>query len=147
MELKVEIIGLKGVEDALSQAGSKLAKRALRKALKAGGATLLSAAKRNAPILAKASPNRRPGELRDALDMTVKLSPREESGTARIGIKRIRSKDGQSPTVWSSFVEFGTKDTSAQPFMRPAYDAAKNAAQEAFTEEIREGVETLGKRS
>ena len=36
MELTVEIVGLKGVEDALSQAGPKLAKRALRKALVAG---------------------------------------------------------------------------------------------------------------
>ena len=36
MDLTVEIIGLKGVEDALSQAGPKLAKRALRKALVAG---------------------------------------------------------------------------------------------------------------
>jgi hypothetical protein len=36
MKLTVEIVGLKGVEDALSQAGPKLAKRALRKALVAG---------------------------------------------------------------------------------------------------------------
>ena len=37
MDITVEVQGLKGVEDALAQAGPKLAKRALRKALKAGG--------------------------------------------------------------------------------------------------------------
>lgn len=146
MNITVEITGLKGVEDALSQAGPKLAKRALRKALKAGGAVLLATAKSRAPVLAKASPTRRPGELREALDMTLKLSPKEESGTARVGIKREKrgKTTDQSPSVWASFVEFGTKDSTPQPYMRPAYDGAKKAAEEAFTEEIREGVLTLG---
>jgi len=145
MELTVEIVGLKGVEDALSQAGPKLAKRALRKALVAGADLFEAAAKKNAPVLAKASPNRRPGELRDAIDMTVKLSGKQESGVARVGIRRGKGKGSQSPAVWGSFVEFGSVHGAAQPFMRPAFEQAKTRAQEVFTDEIRKGVETLGK--
>ena len=145
MELTVEIVGLKGVEDALSQAGPKLAKRALRKALVAGADLFEAAAKKNAPILARASPNRRPGELRDAIDLTVKLSGKQESGVARIGIRRGKGNGSQSPAVWGSLVEFGSIHGAAQPFMRPAFEQAKTRAQEVFTDEIRKGVETLDK--
>ena len=147
MDLTVEIVGLKGVEDALSQAGPKLAKRALRKALVAGADLFEAAAKKNAPILAKASPNRRPGELRDAIDMTVKLSGKQESGVARVGLRRGKGKGkgSQSPAVWGSLVEFGSIHGAAQPFMRPAFEQAKTRAQEVFTDEIRKGVETLDK--
>jgi len=145
MEVTVEIVGLKGVEDALSQAGPKLAKRALRKALVAGAELFEASAKKNAPVLAKATRRRRPGELRDAIDMSVKLSGKQESGVARVGIRRGKGKGPDSPAVWASLVEFGSIHGAAQPFMRPAFEQAKNRAQEVFTDEIRKGVETLGK--
>ena len=145
MKMTVEIEGLKGVEDALSQAGPKLAKRALRKALVAGAELFEAAAKKNAPVLAKATGRRRPGELRDAIDMSVKLSGTQESGVARVGIRRSKEKGADSPAVWGSFVEFGSVHGAAQPFMRPAFEQAKNRAQEVFTDEIKKGVETLGK--
>jgi HK97 gp10 family phage protein len=145
MKLTVEIVGLKGVEDALSEAGPKLAKRALRKALVAGADLFKAAAKKNAPVLAKATPNRRPDELRDAIDMTVKLSGKQESGVARVGIRRDKGKGSQSPAVWGSFVEFGSIHGAAQPFMRPAFEQAKTRAQEVFPAEISKAVEILGK--
>ena len=145
MKMTVEIEGLKGVEDALSQAGPKLAKRALRKALVAGADLFEAAAKKNAPVLAKATGRRQPGELRDAIDMTVKLSGTKESGVARVGISRSKGKGPDSPAAWASFVEFGSIHGAAQPFMRPAFEQAKNRAQEVFTDEIKKGVETLGK--
>ena len=145
MKMTVEIEGLKGVEDALSQAGPKLAKRALRKALVAGAELFEAAAKKNSPVLAKATGSRQPGELRDAIDMNVKLSGTQESGIARVGIRRGKEKGADSPVVWGSFVEFGSVHGAAQPFMRPAFEQAKNRAQEVFTDEIKKGVETLGK--
>jgi HK97 gp10 family phage protein len=145
MKITVDVQGLHGVEDALSQAGPKLAKRVLRKALLAGGQKMVDAAKRRAPILAKASPNRRPGELRDAIAMTVKLSTKQEAGTAKIGLKRDKARGQQSPSVWGSFVEFGTAHSAAQPYMRPGFDHAKKDALETFTAVIRTGVDTLDK--
>ena len=145
MKMTVEIEGLKGVEDALSQAGPKLARRALRKALVAGAEQFEASAKKNAPVLTKATDRRQPGELRDAIDMNVKLSGTQESGVARVGIRRGKEKGSDSPAVWGSFVEFGSIHGAAQPFMRPAFEQAKARAQEVFTDEIKKGVETLGK--
>ena len=69
MDITVEVQGLKGVEDALAQAGPKLAKRALRKALKAGGDLMVASAKSRAPLLKVATKRRQPGELRDSIGM------------------------------------------------------------------------------
>ena len=77
--------------------------------------------------------------------MNVKLSGTQESGVARVGIRRGKEKGSDSPAVWGSFVEFGSIHGPAQPFMRPAFEQAKARAQEVFTDEIKKGVETLGK--
>ena len=143
VEVTVKIEGLREVEEALAQAGPKLAKRAMRKALKAGGDVFLQRAKERAPILKKATPQRQPGELRDAITEVVTLSPKEESGRARVALKHDKSKGIQSPGVYGLFVEFGSVHNTAQPYMRPGYDAGKQEAERVFTEEIKNGVESL----
>jgi HK97 gp10 family phage protein len=145
IEVTVQIVGLKGVEEALSQAGPKLAKRAMRKALEAGGKVFVARAKERAPILKKQTPHRKPGDLRDAIMQDIKLSPKQEFGRARVGLKHDKEKGNQSPGVYGLFVEFGTRHMAAQPYMRPAYDEAKDTAESVFTEEIRKGVDSLDK--
>ena len=145
MDITVEVQGLKGVEDALAQAGPKLAKRALRKALKAGGDLMVVSAKSRAPLLKVATKRRQPGELRDSIGMKIVLSAKQESGTVTIGPLKDKSKGKDSPGTWGMFVEFGSVHGAAQPFMRPGFDSSSQAALEAFTEVIREGVETLDK--
>ena len=131
----MEIHGLKGVEEALSQAGPKLAKAALRKALRAGGKHFVNAAKSRAPV--------KTGGLRDAIAMTVKMSPKQQSGSVKIGPKRDKEKGNESPGVYGMYSEFGTKNMPARPWLRPAFDATAASAQDAFTSEIRAGIETL----
>lgn len=145
MELTVEIKGLEGVEDALAQAGPTLAKRALRKALVAGGEVFRDGAKRRAPVLKQGTPQRRPGELRDAIDMRVNLTAKEEAGTVHVGPRREKGGGSQQPGVYGLFVELGTEKMRAQPYMRPAFDAEGAKAQEAFTAVMRAGVESLKK--
>lgn len=142
MNITVNVEGLKGLEDALAQAGPKLAKRALRKALNAGADVLVAAAKANAPVLKKGTPQRRPGELRDAIDKKVTLSAKQESGTAVIGPEYKKEDGDQSPGVYGFLVEFGLHGPT-QPFMRPGFDEANKAALDAFTEEMRAGVDSL----
>ena len=113
MNITVEITGLKGVEDALAQAGPKLAKRAMRKALKAGAAKFVADAKARAPILKTPTKNRRAGDLRDAITSVIKLSPKQESGRARVGPK-YTGKGADDPGVYGLFQEFGTKDSPAK---------------------------------
>jgi HK97 gp10 family phage protein len=145
IEVTVKIEGLQEVEEALSQAGPKLARAAMRKALKRGGDVFLARAKQRAPILKKATPQRQPGELRDAITEVVKLTPKQEAGRARIGLKHDPAKGNQSPGVYGLFVEFGSVHNTAQPYMRPAYDSARQEAADVFAEEIRRGVESLKK--
>ena len=142
MNITVNIEGLKGVEDALAQAGPKIAKRALRKGLNAGADAFIAAAKAKAPVLKKGTPQRRPGELRDSITKKLKLSPKEESGVAIVG-PEYKSEDGsQSPGVYGFLVEYGLHGPT-QPFMRPGFDEAHNGALDAFTVEIRAGVDSL----
>ena len=119
LKVIVEIVGLKGVEDALSQAGPKLAGRALRKALVASANPFEAAAKKNVPDLAKATTNRNSSELRDAIDKTVKLSNKQETGIARVGTRRGKGKGNQSPSVSFSFVDFASIHGAAQEFRQP----------------------------
>lgn len=145
MDVKVKIEGLKEIEDALAAAGPKLARGAVRKALKAGGAVFLSRAKSLAPILADPTANRKPGELRDAIAEVDRMDARRQFGRARVGLKYSK-KGSQDPGVYGMFVEFGTKKMTARPYMRPAYDAGKAEAESVFTAEIRAGVEELRKK-
>jgi len=84
MKLTVDIVGLKGVEDAFlrrtqtRKAGAAQSTGRRRRLVRGGGEEECAGP-------AQASPNRRPGELRDAIDMTVKLSGKQESGVARVG--------------------------------------------------------------
>jgi HK97 gp10 family phage protein len=142
MNITVNIEGLKGVEEALAQAGPKIAKRALRKGLNAGADAFIAAAKAKAPVLKKGTPQRRPGELRDSITKKVKLSPKEESGTVIIGPEYKKADGKQSPGVYGFLVEFGLHGPT-QPFMRPGFDEANKAALDAFTEEMRAGVDSL----
>ena len=145
MDFTVKVEGLKGVEDALTGAGPKLAKTALRKALDAGGEVFLSQAKSRAPVLQTPTPARTPGELRDAILEVTSMKGREQQGRARIGLRHDAEKKTESPGVYGLFVEFGTHHMKAQPYMRPAYDAANREAETVFTEEIRRGVANLKK--
>lgn len=142
MNITVDIEGLKGVEDALAQAGQKLAKRAVRKGLVAGGNVLLDAIRPKVPVLLKGTPQKRPGELRDSLAMKVKLSPKEESGVVVIGPEYKKAEGRQSPGVYGLLVELGLHGP-AQPFMRPGFDEASKQALTAFTDVMRIAVDTL----
>lgn len=142
MNVTVNVEGLKGVEDALAQAGPKIAKRALRKGLNAAGDIFVDAAKAKAPVLKKGTKQRRPGELRDSITKKVKLSPKEESGTVIVGPEYKKEDGDQSPGVYGLFPEFGINGPT-QPYMRPGFDEAHDAALAAFTEEMRAGVDSL----
>lgn len=143
MDVKVKIQGLENLREALQEAGPKLAKRCVRKGLKAGGQIFVDAAKAHAPILQKGTPQRRPGELRDSIDMNIKLSSKEDKGTAHIGPKIDKGKGSEQPGVWGMFVEFGSIHGAAQPYLRSAFAEAGERALEVFAETMREGVATL----
>ena len=145
IDLKVQILGLKDVEEALITAGPKLAKRSLYKALKAGSDVFVQRAKDRAPVLMEEMPERRPNELRDAIASQITMSRKQESGIARTGIKHDQPNVQESPAAYGLFVEYGSVHNLAKPYMRPAWDEGKEEAARVFTEEIRRGVESLSR--
>jgi HK97 gp10 family phage protein len=145
MDIKVEVQGLKGLEDALAEAGPKIARKVVRQGLMAAADVVLGAVKARTPVLQKGTPQRRPGELRDAMTKKIRMSPKEESGEVVIGAEYKKADGSQSPGVYDKFVEFGSVHNVAKPHMRPGFDESKQAALDAFTQIAREGVDSLKK--
>ena len=144
VEIKATVL-LNGLEEKLQTLGTKLAKSAMRKALKAGGQILLDEAKLRAPVDT--------GALRDSIDMKVSTNTKAESGTVTIGAKLdqvVRKAGGdqsQTPGVYGMFVEFGvpSRNIAAKPWLRPSFDSKGEAAVEAFVNALRDGLVEVAK--
>jgi HK97 gp10 family phage protein len=135
-----KIKGLAETVKALEVLPDKLVKKALRKALQAGGEVLGNAVMERTPVDT--------GLLRESVGLAVTVH-NDASGEANVGF-------GRQDYV-ARFVEFGhrivghkpnKKDTGkhvpARPFIRPAFDASKDKAVETFADVIEEQVQTLG---
>ncbi|MCA7943266.1 HK97-gp10 family putative phage morphogenesis protein [Burkholderia vietnamiensis] len=132
--------GLTAAIDALSQVASE---SVLRQATVAGARVIFDEVKLRTPIgiatweSRNGKQKRYPGFLRDNI---------------LIAYDKERSADGLRATylvTWSKdafygrFVEYGTSKMAANPFLRPGYDASKDAAAEKFGEVIDEKVKEL----
>jgi HK97 gp10 family phage protein len=144
MNIKVDVQGLKGVEDALAEFAPKLVKKAFREAMKAAAQPEIDAAKGFAPLLKKPSPARYPGELRDSID--VKISLKKGSVLARIGPKRTKGESNQSPGAWGLMIEFGSIHNQPMPYLRPAFDQTKELSVAKFAEVLRGAIQTMGSK-
>lgn len=145
MNVTVKIEGLEQIRAALQEAGPKLAKRCVRKSLVTGAQMFAEAARTKAPVLQEGTPQRRPGELRDSIDVAVKISAKEDRGIAHIGPKTEKGKGSDQPGVWGMFVEFGSIHGAPQPYLRPAFDQVREEVQNVFVETLRAGLQTLKK--
>ncbi len=126
----VRINGIEQAVAALRTLPDRLRKRALRNALAAGGRVIRDAARRGAPVLSPADPAvlsgwRKPGTLRRALSVRTSKAARR-GGDLGVFVNVRPAKKGnrgaKSPTdpFYWRFVEFGTRRSRPQPFLRPA---------------------------
>lgn len=104
-----------------------------KKAVRAGAVVFRDAVRANAPV--------RSGVLKRSISVdTVKGSP-----TAGVKFKKVivkkkgkKGKHKSTPFYWY-FLENGTSKMSAQPFVRPAFDAnVKNAEDAAFNQFLKD---------
>src|SRR5690349_15543690 len=136
--ITLEITGLAGVEQRLKDIGPKLARRGLRRALNAA-----------VNVLSEEITNRTPvehGDLIAAAQTKTSVSARDGQGTALFGYGNQGYK--------ARLVEHGhdvkpkpkrkgkLEHVPAHPFIRPGFDTAAPAAVEAFTEVIREEIDS-----
>lgn len=133
------ISGLKELQAAIKELPANIAKNVLRGAVNAGATVIREEAKARAPKsegpAIKGQPM--PGTLKRAL---YQKQIREKSSavlqTFFVGVRQGRSakktKKGNLDAWYARFVEFGTRKMAARPFMRPAFEAKKEAAVQAI---------------
>jgi HK97 gp10 family phage protein len=145
-EFHCTVTGLQGIKERLAQAGSKMSKRLMRKAMTAAAQPLIDAAKAAAPVATVGTPQREPGELRDSIGAKIVVSPTRSMATARVGPTYNAEVGKQSPGVYGLFVEVGSvHNPVAHSFMRTSFDTASEAALEAFAESLNANLPELGK--
>jgi HK97 gp10 family phage protein len=152
----VEIQGLKELNKALRELPERIARNVLRASVSAGAAEIRKEVKAKAPVYTGpvSAGHPPPGTLKRAV---YQKQARQLSSLIRqvfiVGVRtggRKKDKKGRSlDAYYWRFVEFGTEKMAARPFMRPAFEAKKNAAIEAIrsymAERIPREVEKLNK--
>jgi HK97 gp10 family phage protein len=135
MDLTVKIEGLESLQKAFSLLPQRVAVKAASKAVRAGANVILKAARMKVPVdtgnLKKSIAVKVLNKRRDAMQVAAIIGP-------RVVNRRSKAKhDG----FYGFFVEYGTKKVRSQPFMRPAYDENKVAAQQAIMDIVGEAIE------
>lgn len=146
----VHIAGLDTFAQALKLLPNNISRRVLRGAVAAAGKVIRDEAKSRAPVhsgpIAKGHPP--PGTLKRAIALgrSNRLSKvgkevyhvfvRNSAIAGSKGKKIIAG--GKFDAYYWRYIEFGTSKMAARPFLRPAFEAKKEAAIEALTQYIAE---------
>jgi HK97 gp10 family phage protein len=132
MQMSIAIKGAKELERKLLSFEPKLAKKIVRTALRDGAKLILEAAKANVPVAT--------GALRDSLKVRAMRKRRFTYGIM------VATAAGwfKGEQFYGAFVEFGTSRLAARPFVRPAFDSEKDAAEKTIVDGIRQGIEQVG---
>jgi len=145
--LEIKIKGLAELQRALDELPDKIERNILRSALRQGAKVIETEAKRQVPV--------RTGKLRDSIRTSVRLRDGQPVATVTAGGR------GKGRPFYAHLVEFGAKahfikpkaahslffagiarngvdhpGAQKHPFMRPALDAAVQAAVLAFGQQI-----------
>lgn len=148
---EIEIKGLRELRAAMLALPAKLDRRILNAALMEGAKLIRDDARVRAPVLKQADPRRRAGVLRQAVraqagrpdpgmtaTVIVRVKPLTKSqvrkfkaGQRKKG-QRVSGADNPADPFYWRFVEFGTSKKPAEPFLRPAFEAKKEAAAQAI---------------
>ena len=128
-------IHLHGAEQLLASLRSfepKLAKKVLRNAMREAARPILEEAKRLVPVDT--------GELRDSL--VIRAAKRVRKGSVGVVVQTERGFF-KGDTYYGAFVEFGTKNMAARPYLRPAFDSRKEEAAMVAQQLIASGIEDI----
>jgi HK97 gp10 family phage protein len=120
------------VSKKLQEMGVKLARRALKQALRPVGQMLVEETQSRVPV--------DKGDLRESIAAKMTSKGSEKKGviaTVTVGPmfgigERKPGNGSQQPAIYGMFEEFGTSKTKPQPFLRPTFDAASGKAVDLF---------------
>jgi HK97 gp10 family phage protein len=137
-----EFKGFKELAAAMRELPERVAKNALRSAVAAGATVVKNEAKNRAPV--DTGEMRRDIQVKRERDSgkgpmvaTYSVFVRSGKKSRLSGAKRDVSKDSW---FWR-FVEFGTKNMAARPFMRPSFESKKEEAVKRIAEKLDERIQ------
>lgn len=132
MQIVVNVEGAKELEKKLLSLEPKLGRKIIRQALRKGAKLILNQAKANVPVDT--------GDLKKSLKVRAMRKRRHRYGVM------VATSEGwfEGEQFYGGFIEFGTHKMAAQPFVRPAFDSEKDAAEKTIVDEIKQGLELVG---
>jgi len=136
----VSLIGDKRLNRKLRRLPLKVQRKVVRQALREAGRPVLATAKRIVPV--------RTGNLRDGLKLRA-IKPR--GGQFGVAIKTPTREDLGLPATGGGYypahIELGTRNTPAQPYLRPAMDQNRKKSIGILRRQIGAGIEREARRS
>jgi HK97 gp10 family phage protein len=152
--IEAKVRGIPDLKAALAGIVPKLRVRALRNALAAGARVVQREARAQAPIISASDSAvqqgyRKPGTLQKAIAVrTSKLARRNGDVGVFVNVRPAKRgfRGGKSPAdpFYWRFVEFGTRNMPARPFLQPAAQKLDQALQ-AFIRAIGPQIAKLNK--
>ena len=139
---RIEVRGLRELGEAMRTLSADVARRVSRQATNAGAQLIKRAAVANIDR----SPSVDTGSLRGAV--IVKKIPDKQTALTSEHIVTVRGR-GKPKTKkgrkidrapYASLLEFGTVNMPAEPFLRPAFEGAKNDAVGAIADKLRQRI-------
>lgn len=144
------IEGLDDLARALREMPKDVRENALRAGMRAGSVTIQREAARRAPV--DTGRMQRNVYVKRIRELVTSVSEGWFVGV-RMGPKRKKdkttgqmTKDYSNDAFYWRFVEFGTRHVMARPFMRPAFEAMKEAAVAAIAKRLQARIRKWEKR-
>lgn len=134
----LQITGIEDVKKMFEALPLAVQKKALRPALRKGAKITLEKAKQLCPA--------KSGKLRKSLK--VRAIKRNRKGIGVVVITGTRQELGIKPDDKSYYpfsLEYGTKNMSARPFMRPATESTRGAVENTVANELNSKVSELAR--
>jgi HK97 gp10 family phage protein len=152
----VKIEGLEELRRRFRRLPVEVQEQELSGAVMKGAAVIGRDAQERAPVLKEPHPKRTPGLLKRMIRWTRGVRRGSEAsafvsvrrpgkGAMRKGKQAGKASSEIDPWYWK-FIEFGTSKMRAMPFLRPAFDAKKEAAADEIKKALAAGVERQAKK-
>jgi HK97 gp10 family phage protein len=136
---------VEGVDETLAALGDlpkATGRNVLRRALKAAAEPVAVVARSLAPV--------DEGDLAKSIEVTTQLTKRQARAKPKENEVEVYVGPTRAPERrvlnYASFAEFGTFDTAAHPYMRPAWDRTKGIVEIIFAQELKEHFEATAAR-
>ena len=152
--IDVKLEGIDALNKALADATKQIRTKAVRSALRKAGQIISKEAKTSAPILKAPTKTRKAGTVkrniavrnskfaRQAGNEGVFIGVRPLRGSRQKKLGKAGAKNPNDPFYWR-FLEFGTKNISARPFLQKAADSKGAQAIKTFMDSVVPQIEKL----